>query len=116
MTNITCCELSEFRSSQIISSMILKKKEKFVAKDLQASEVCAEVILTSVEITEIHIENVYCNLGTKWKVLTLIKSREFDVHVTVHHVKNLIIKPTRCTDFSNLFLELNSACCMFSFG
>jgi len=26
-------------------------------------------------------------------------------HVTVHRVKFLIIKPTRCTDFSNLFLE-----------
>jgi len=30
--------------------------------------------------------------------------------VTVHHDKFLIIKPTRCTDFSNLFLEWNSAC------
>ena len=29
----------------------------------------------------------------------------FDVHVTVHRVKFLIIKPTRCTNFSNLFLE-----------
>ena len=29
----------------------------------------------------------------------------FDVHVTVHRVKFLVIKPTRCTDFSNLFLE-----------
>jgi len=30
---------------------------------------------------------------------------EFDLHVTVHHDKFLIIKPTRCTNFSNLFLE-----------
>jgi len=28
--------------------------------------------------------------------------------VTVHRDKFLIIKPTRCTDFSNLFLERNS--------
>ena len=28
---------------------------------------------------------------------------KFDVHVTVHCVKFLIIKPTRCTNFSNLF-------------
>ena len=28
-----------------------------------------------------------------------------DVHVTVHRNKFLTIKPTRCTDFSNLFLE-----------
>jgi hypothetical protein len=34
----------------------------------------------------------------------------FDVHVTVHRVKFLIIKPTGCTHFSNLFLEWNSTC------
>jgi len=34
----------------------------------------------------------------------------FDVYVTVHRVKFLIIKPTRCTNFSNLFLEWNSTC------
>jgi hypothetical protein len=35
---------------------------------------------------------------------------KFDVHVTVYRVKFLIIKPTRCTNFSNLFLEWNSTC------
>ena len=30
---------------------------------------------------------------------------DFDVHVTVHRDKFLIIKPTRCTNFSDLFLE-----------
>ena len=30
--------------------------------------------------------------------------------MTVHLVKYLIIKPTRCTNFSNLFLEWNSTC------
>ena len=35
---------------------------------------------------------------------------EFDVHVTVHRDKFLITKPTRCTNFSNLFLEWNSTC------
>ena len=34
----------------------------------------------------------------------------FDVYVTMHHDKFLIIKPTRCTNFSNLFLEWNSTC------
>jgi hypothetical protein len=29
----------------------------------------------------------------------------FDVHVTVHRDKFLIIRPTRCTNFSKLFLE-----------
>jgi hypothetical protein len=32
----------------------------------------------------------------------------FDVHVTVHRDEFLTIKQTRCTNFSNLFLEWNS--------
>jgi len=35
---------------------------------------------------------------------------KFDVPLTVHRDKFLIIKPTRCTNISNLFLERNSAC------
>jgi len=35
---------------------------------------------------------------------------EFDVHVAVYRDKFLIIKPTRCTNFSNLFLDWNSTC------
>ena len=38
------------------------------------------------------------------------KKAVFDVHVTVHRDKFLKIKPTRCTDFSYLFLEWNSTC------
>ena len=34
----------------------------------------------------------------------------FDVHVTMNRDKFLKIKPTRCTNFSNLFLEWNSVC------
>jgi hypothetical protein len=34
----------------------------------------------------------------------------FDIHMTVHHDKFPIIKPTTCTNFSNLFLEWNSTC------
>ena len=37
-----------------------------------------------------------------------VRKNKFDVHVTVHRVKFLIIKPTRCSSFSNLFLEWNS--------
>jgi len=33
------------------------------------------------------------------------KEDKFDVRVTVHRAKFLTIKPTRCTYFSNLFLE-----------
>jgi len=33
-----------------------------------------------------------------------------DIHVTAHCDEFLIIKPTRCTNFSILFLEGNSAC------
>jgi len=34
----------------------------------------------------------------------------FDVHLIMHCVKFLVIKPTRCTNFSSLFLEWNSTC------
>jgi len=44
---------------------------------------------------------------TTWTATTL---PFLDVHVTMHRDKFLIIKPTRCTDFSNLFLEWNSTC------
>jgi hypothetical protein len=37
-----------------------------------------------------------------------ITQDKFDVHVTMHHDKFPVIKPTRCTNFSNLFLERNS--------
>ena len=36
--------------------------------------------------------------------------REFDVHVTVYCGKFFIIKPTRNTNLSNLFLKWNSTC------
>jgi len=35
---------------------------------------------------------------------------QVNVHVTVHRDKFLIMKPTRCTNFSNLFSEWNSTC------
>jgi len=34
----------------------------------------------------------------------------FGVHVTVHRDTFLVIKPTRWTNFSNLFLEWKSTC------
>jgi len=47
----------------------------------------------------------YCatkgELPTRIWIMTVI----FDVHVTVHRDKFLITKPTRCTNFSNVFLE-----------
>ena len=36
-------------------------------------------------------------------IQTLLFTAYFDVHVTVHRDKFLIIKPIRCTNFSNLF-------------
>ena len=41
--------------------------------------------------------------------LTIMLTHSF-FFLTVHRDKFLIIKPTRCTDFSNLFLEWNSTC------
>ena len=37
--------------------------------------------------------------------LLIICYKVFDVHVTMHRDKFLVIKPTICTKFSNLFLE-----------
>jgi len=34
----------------------------------------------------------------------------YNAYVTVHRVKFLIMQPTSCANFSNLFLEWNSAC------
>jgi hypothetical protein len=45
-----------------------------------------------------------------WYTDPQTSSLYFDVRVTVHHDKFLVIKPIRCTNFWNLFLEGNSAC------
>ena len=46
------------------------------------------------------------------KFLELVQEwlKVLDVHVTVHRDKFLTIKPTRCTNSSNLFLGWNSTC------
>jgi hypothetical protein len=46
----------------------------------------------------------------KATVWLLTHTNKSDVHVTVHCDKFLTIKPTRCTDFSNLFLKWKSTC------
>jgi len=46
------------------------------------------------------LKNSSKNIGEMFTTQTV----ESDVHVTVRRVKFLIIKPTRCTNFSNLFL------------
>jgi len=40
----------------------------------------------------------------KWNGFEMVYDG-FEVYVTVHRDKFLITKPTRCTNFSNLFLE-----------
>jgi len=50
---------------------------------------------------ELLVGNVKLNIEGK---------QRFDVHVTVYCDTFLIIKPTRCTNFSNLFSEWNSTC------
>jgi hypothetical protein len=44
------------------------------------------------------------NVKYKWHTFLNV-SMEFDVHVTVHRDKFLIIKPIRLTNFSSLFSE-----------
>jgi hypothetical protein len=47
-----------------------------------------------------------CGHLLHWKLFLY----KFNAYVTIHCVKFLTIKPTRCTNFSNLFLEWNSTC------
>jgi hypothetical protein len=64
----------------------------------------AEATITKLHKIFLKIQN-YHNSGIK-----LATDLVFDLHVTVHHDTFLIIKPTRHTNFSNLFLEWNSSC------
>ena len=52
-----------------------------------------------------HMLPAHCNLS---KFNSFIDT--FDIQVTLNRDKFLIIKLTRCTNFSNLFLEWNSTC------
>ena len=52
---------------------------------------------------------LFCT-SPQWFLCIVILKYVFDVHVTVHRVKFHILKPTRCTNFSNLFLEWNFTC------
>jgi hypothetical protein len=47
---------------------------------------------------------VLCN-DSSVTAVALHQDLDFDIHVTVHPDKFLKIKPTRCTNFSNLFFE-----------
>jgi len=75
--------------------------------DLQVFRVC---IFSSSKLSE------YATLNKFWTWTGHIpigwwnRGTGFDVHVTVHRDKFLIIKPTKCTNFSNLFLKWNSTC------
>ena len=52
------------------------------------------------------IHSVFPRVGISCK----IQFFDFDVYVAVHRETFLKIKPNRCTNFSNLFLEWNSTC------
>jgi hypothetical protein len=52
----------------------------------------------------------YTNLLFYFTSLTMKTVIQFNVHVTVHRVTFLTVKPTRSTNFSNFFLEWNSTC------
>jgi hypothetical protein len=55
-----------------------------------------------------------CIIHTPQRAHTLRQNDKFDIHVTMHRDKFLIIKPTRCTNFSNLFwnetLHVSDSC------
>ena len=67
----------------------------------------ATILMTSVCVVAVYTVCMLMLLSCWTGVKIKICSGEFDVHVTVHRDKFLITKPTRCTYFSNLFLEGN---------
>ena len=60
---------------------------------------------------DVHV-TMHRDMKFMWPCIVIWRSCDhaswYDVHVTRHRVKFLIRKPTRCINFSNLFLELNS--------
>jgi len=63
-------------------------------------------------LVETYDNRTYTEILAIWTDVRLLKryTDEFDVHVTVHRDKFLIIIPTICTNFSNLFLNWKSTC------
>ena len=80
------------------------------------SEVSSFILMISFPSSEVVRHVSQHELGTTFSRsglfcnTTTTHPSKFDVHVTVHRDKFLKIKPTRWTDFSNLFLEWNSTC------
>jgi hypothetical protein len=67
---------------------------------------------------DVHV-TAHRDMTFTWPCTAIWRSRDrdmtftwprYDVHVTAHRDKFLIIKPTRCTNFSNLFLIWNLTC------
>ena len=84
------------------------------------SKLCVLEVTMAVPCHEEHCSTstaIWCHIlkegllgnknACKQKKQTLMWDK-FEGHVTMHHDKFLTIKPTRCTNFSNLFLEWNS--------
>jgi hypothetical protein len=63
---------------------------------------CFFLVLLGFHLFVVERWDSYCLQGTFYRI--------WDTNVSMHHVKFLIIKQTRCTDFSNLFLEWDSTC------
>jgi len=58
--------------------------------------------LASIHTDTAYYTHTHTHTHTHTLLLILMNKylfAKFDVHVTVHHVKFLIIKPTRCTNF-----------------
>jgi len=70
------------------------------------AQVCVIVLSSNLSVTCLSFP-LYSIFYWRWRQWHTPK---FDVHVTLHRDKFLIIKPIRCTNFSNLCLEWNSTC------
>jgi len=68
-------------------------------------ELCTIWEVTDSTVTEKFLSGFECKNQSYIMMQFLNTCHQFDVHVAVHCDKFLIIKPTRCINFSNLFLE-----------
>ena len=83
-------------------------------------QACIGIVLPVLSVATISrkvlTRNSFHNIVIVYSVCLVARSSVFyigivfDVHFIVYRDKFLIIKPTKCANFSNLFLEGNSTC------
>ena len=98
-----CCECCVLSGRGLCDELITRPEES-----------CRLWCVVMCDLENLKNEEAMIRVGSqchrkKGDLKTFVKYlQQFYVHVTVHRDKFLIIQPTRCTNFSNLFLKWNS--------